>query len=154
MSLTPHSGRCTYFLWMTGYQMKKFWPPILCCMAVPLVVISTLSNLLLNAGCFWPVVLPLWDIAFHLGTNWRLLIQRRTWVGFLQSWRVVLSSAQQLLHPFFQQANINLIAVFLGNEKRGPISLEETLQEHMKDHLMLSAGLESQELNMYANNGA
>lgn len=107
------------FLCMTDFELEKIWPPVLCCMAVPLVVISTLSDLLLNAGCFWPVVLPLWDIAFHLGTNWRLLIERRTRVGFLQSWRIVLSSTQQLLHPFFQEANVNLIAIFLGNEKKG-----------------------------------
>lgn len=87
-------------------------------MAVPLVVISTLSDLLLNAGCFWPVVLPLRDIAFHLGTNWRLLIQRRTRVGFLQSWRIILSSTQQLLHPFFQEADINLIAIFLEMKRK------------------------------------
>lgn len=41
-------------------------------------------------------------------------------------------------------------------KRKAQISLEEILQGHMRDHvrnLMLSADLESQELNMYANNG-
>lgn len=39
---------------------------------------------------------------------------------------------------------------------KAQISLEEILQGNMRDYisnLMLSAGLKSQELNMYANNG-
>lgn len=42
-------------------------------------------------------------------------------------------------------------------KRKAQISLEEILQGHMKDHLsnlMLSAGLESQELDTYENNGA
>lgn len=42
-------------------------------------------------------------------------------------------------------------------KRKAQISLEEVLQGHMRDHLsnlMLSASLESQELNVYAKNGA
>lgn len=42
-------------------------------------------------------------------------------------------------------------------KRKAQISLEKILQEHLRDHLsnlMLSAGLESQEPNTHANNGA
>lgn len=69
MSLTPIQADVLIFVCFAKDRLsKREWRVIL------QPALDSLSNLLLDAGSFWSIVLPLRDVALHLGTNRRLLI--------------------------------------------------------------------------------
>lgn len=79
-----------------------------------IVIPCLLSNLLLDAGCLWPVIFPLRNITLDLGTGWWWILSKRwTWMRFLQARVVIFTTAQKLFASFLQEFHINFISGFL-----------------------------------------